>query len=103
MRDYYLSEQKAKYAILGGTVIALLLYVLWMVSIFGNLPRSAFGEVIAQGGNVDVLLGALSGVIASEHVQSVLNAFSMAAILSSFIGVGLGVFDYLADLFQLKT
>ena len=100
MRDYYHSEQKAKYAILGGTVIALLLYTLWMVSIFGNLPRSNFGEVIAQGGNVDALLQALSGVIASERVHNILNAFSMAAILSSFIGVGLGVFDYLADFFQ---
>ena len=28
--------------------------------------------------------------------------FSMAAILSSFIGVGLGVFDYLADFFKFE-
>lgn len=100
MRSYYGDEPKAKYAILGGTIIALSLYFLWLLSIYGNLPRSEFGSVIEQGGNVDVLLKALGSVIESEKVSQAINAFSMAAILSSFIGVGLGVFDFLADLFK---
>ncbi|MDX1303442.1 aromatic amino acid transporter [Photobacterium sp.] len=102
MRAYYGEERKAKYAILGGTVIALSLYFLWLFSIYGNLPRSQFGSVIEQGGNVDALLAALGSVIESEKVANAINTFSMAAILSSFIGVGLGVFDYLADLFKFE-
>lgn len=98
LRSYYGDEKRAKWAILGGTLIALTLYTLWMVSIFGNLPRNQFAGVIEQGGNVDVLLNTLGDVIESESVANAINAFSMAAILSSFIGVGLGVFDYLADL-----
>lgn len=100
MRAYYGEEKKAKQAILGGTVIALSLYFLWLFSIYGNLSRSQFGPVIEQGGNVDALLSALGTVIESEKVASAINTFSMAAILSSFIGVGLGVFDFLADLFK---
>ncbi|WP_429165109.1 aromatic amino acid transporter [Aeromonas rivipollensis] len=103
MRAYYGEEQKAKQAILGGTLIALALYLLWLLSIFGNLPRSAFGPIIAKGGDVDVLLGALASVIESRRVSNAINLFSMAAILSSFIGVGLGVFDYLADLFKFDN
>ncbi|EGR1449694.1 transposase [Vibrio cholerae] len=103
MRAYYGEERKAKYAILGGTVIALSLYALWLFSIFGNLPRADFAPVIQQGGNVDVLLKALGSVVESEKVSQAINAFSMAAILSSFIGVGLGVFDFLADLFQFSN
>lgn len=103
MRAYYEDETMAKKAILGGTSIALFLYLLWLVSIYGNLPRSDFTEVINQGGNVDALLNALSTVIESKKVSSALNAFSMAAILSSFIGVGLGLFDYLADLFKFSN
>jgi tryptophan-specific transport protein len=38
MRAYYGNETRAKYAILGGTAIALTLYYLWIVSIYGNLP-----------------------------------------------------------------
>ncbi|PQJ71014.1 transposase [Vibrio jasicida] len=100
MRAYYGCEYRAKHAILGGTVIALTLYFLWIISIYGNLPRSEFGPVIEQGGNVETLLEALDAVIDSEKVAGAINAFSMAAILSSFIGVGLGLFDFLADLFK---
>ncbi len=102
MRAYYGDERKAKNAILGGTAIALGLYFLWLFSIFGNLPRNQFGPVIEQGGNVDALLTALGSVIESEKVANAINTFSMAAILSSFIGVGLGVFDYLADLLKFE-
>lgn len=103
MRAYYGEERKAKQAILAGTIIALALYFLWLASIFGNLPRSNFGPVIEQGGNVDALLGALSSVIESKNVSNAISGFSMAAILSSFIGVGLGVFDFLADFFGFSN
>ena len=100
MRAYYGEERRAKHAILGGTIIALILYVLWLLSIYGNLPRNQFGPVIEQGGNVDVLLSTLGSVVASDKVTNAINSFSMAALLSSFIGVGLGVFDFIADLFK---
>ena len=103
MRAYYGEEKKAKYAILGGTAIALTLYLLWIFSIFGNLPRDQFAPVIASDGNLDILLNALGGVIESNTVKQMINAFSIAAILSSFIGVGLGVFDYLADFFKFDN
>ncbi|SMB82755.1 tryptophan-specific transport protein [Pasteurella testudinis DSM 23072] len=100
MRIYYGEEKKAQQAILGGTAIALFFYAVWLISIFGNLPREQFLPVIAQGGNIDVLLAALGSVIDSKQVSHAVNAFSMAAILSSFIGVGLGLFDFLADFFK---
>lgn len=103
MRAYYGEERKAQYAILGGTLIALALYLLWVFSIFGNLPRDQFAPIIASNGDLDVLLNTLGNVIQSDSVKSTLNAFSMAAILSSFIGVGLGMFDFLADFFQFDN
>ncbi|MCW8344703.1 aromatic amino acid transporter [Vibrio sp. ZSDZ65] len=102
MRAYYGCESQAKKAILGGTVIASILYFVWLISIFGNLPRANFGPVIEQGGNVDALLTALGSVIESDRVANAINTFSMAAILSSFIGVGLGLFDFLADFFKFE-
>lgn len=99
MRDYYQDERRAKKAILGGTLIALMFYLGWVICIFGNLPREAFGPVVTAGGGVDVLLSALTAAIDSNSIKQALHIFSIAAIVSSFIGVGLGVFDYLADLF----
>lgn len=103
MRAYYGEEKKAAKAIFYGTLISLLLYIVWVASIFGNLPRDQFAPIIASDGNVDVLLKTLGGVIDSASVKHTLNAFSMAAILSSFIGVGLGVFDFLADFFGFQN
>lgn len=102
MRAYYGNERQAKRAIVGGTMIALALYLLWVLSIFGNLPRDHFAPIIASDGNLDVLLNAL-GNISSSEVKQAINAFSIAAILSSFIGVGLGVFDFLADFFKFDN
>jgi len=102
MRAYYGNETRAKYAILGGTGIALILYSVWIISIYGNIPRSEFPPIIKQGGNVDLLLSQLSSIINSAKVTQTINAFSIAAILSSFIGVGLGLFDFLADLFHFE-
>ncbi|MCK0164437.1 aromatic amino acid transporter [Marinobacter sp. S6332] len=98
MRAYYGEERKAQKAILGGTLVALMFYLVWLITIFGNLPRADFGPVVAQGGDVDVLLAALVFAINSERVATTISAFSTAAILSSFVGVGLGTFDYMADL-----
>ncbi|MEX0336751.1 aromatic amino acid transporter [Vibrio tubiashii] len=102
MRDYYMDERKAQKAIVGGTTIAFFIYAVWLVSIYGNLPRMHFGEIIEKDGDINVLLSSLSGVIPTDFVSNVISAFSAAAILSSFVGVGLGVFDFLADVFNFK-
>ncbi|WP_043947961.1 aromatic amino acid transporter [Actinobacillus pleuropneumoniae] len=103
MRAYYGEVKKAKYAIAGGTFIALVLYLLWVISIFGNLPRAQFAPVIASNGDLDVLLNTIGEVVQSPYVKQAINAFSIAAILSSFIGVGLGTFDFLADFFKFDN
>ncbi|MCL1093866.1 tryptophan permease [Shewanella kaireitica] len=82
-----------------GTFIALVIYSCWLVATMGNIPRSQFVDIIAQGGNMGVLVGALSEVIASSWLNTMLTLFANLAVASSFLGVTLGLFDYLADLF----
>lgn len=82
-----------------GTLIALFVYILWQAAVQGNLPRSAFGPVIQAEDNVAALIAALAKVIGESSLPRILSFFSYAAIASSFLGVTLGLFDYLADLF----
>ncbi|MDO4433521.1 MAG: aromatic amino acid transporter [Alysiella sp.] len=102
MRAYYGNEKTAAKVIVYGMLMALGIYLLWIWSIFGNLPRNNFAPVIAKDGDVHVLLQTLGGVLASESVQKAIDSFALAAVLSSFIGVGLGLFDFLADFLKLK-
>jgi len=87
-------------AIIAGTSIALVIYVCWLVATMGNIQRSQFADIIAQGGNIGVLVGALSSVMTSQWLDSMLTLFANLAVASSFLGVTLGLFDYLADLFS---
>ncbi|ELY4776585.1 tryptophan permease [Cronobacter turicensis] len=82
-----------------GTLLALALYTIWLLATMGNIPRPEFIGIAKAGGNIDVLVGALSDVLNSRTLDVLLIVFSNFAVASSFLGVTLGLFDYLADLF----
>ncbi|EJP3173534.1 tryptophan permease [Salmonella enterica] len=82
-----------------GTLLALALYSVWLLGTMGNIPRPEFIGIAQKGGNIDVLVQALSGVLNSRSLDLLLVVFSNFAVASSFLGVTLGLFDYLADLF----
>ena len=87
-------------SIWAGTLIALVIYVLWQVAIQGNLPRNEFAPVIAAEGQVSVLIETLSKFAQTGSMDKVLTLFSYMAIATSFLGVTLGLFDYIADIFK---
>ena len=76
--------------------MALVLYVIWLVGTMGNIPRPAFIDIAEKGGNIDVLVQTLSGLLSSSTLDLLLTVFSNFAVASSFLGVTLGLFDYLA-------
>lgn len=92
--------KKVVRAITLGSVLALVIYLLWQLSIHGNLPRSEFAPVIAKDGDISALLSALGTYIETGLVEKMLNIFAFMALTSSFLGVALGLFDYLSDLFK---
>ncbi len=98
---YYHKDAKAvSRSLLYGTLLALAIYVLWQYAIQGNISRTAFKQVIAEGGNIASLLTQMNSVISTPYVAQILNTFSYMALASSFLGVSLGLFDYLADFFK---
>ncbi len=49
-----------------GTLMALALYTIWLLATMGNIPRPEFIGIAEKGGNIDVLVQALSGVLNSR-------------------------------------
>ncbi|ALR78529.1 low affinity tryptophan permease TnaB [[Enterobacter] lignolyticus] len=96
-------KRKAKLikSIVFGSLLALVVYLLWLYCTMGNIPRTHFSEIIAAGGNINQLVKSLIGTGHNDTVKLCLLIFSNLAIASSFFGVTLGLFDYLCDL--LKT
>ena len=99
---YHKNSQLVIKSILIGTGIAFFIYVLWQMAVQGNLPRKEFAPVIAKGGDVAALLDALSSYININYIEIALNFFAYMAIASSFLGVTLGLFDYIADLLKFS-
>lgn len=81
-----------------GTFGALLFYGIWLVMVFGNLSFSDIERISSQGGNVDILLKHLFTEKPTLLVSGALTLFSSLTIISSFLGVGAGMFDFIADL-----
>lgn len=81
-----------------GTLIALVCYFVWIMAADGIIPREEFKEVIANGGNVGNLLAAAGLNLGTGLILRFLEAFSILAVATSFLGAGLGLFDYMADL-----
>ena len=82
-----------------GTLIALFIYIVWLLACFGTLSRSEMADVIQTGGNSGELIAALQGKRGSFEV--VIGLFSNFAIITSFLSIGLGLFDFIVDRFKL--
>ena len=80
-----------------GTLVALACYFVWITAADGIIPRAEFRNIIAAGGNVGDLVAA-SGSALSGLILKMLETFSLLAVATSFLGAGLGLFDYMADL-----
>ncbi|WP_392432314.1 tryptophan permease [Yersinia sp. HM-2024] len=102
MKYYGKNPHRIRNCLLFGTLLALALYIIWLVGTMGNIPRPQFREIASQGGNIDVLVSALGGILKSSSMDLLLTVFSNFAVASSFLGVTLGLFDYLADLFKFN-
>lgn len=86
-----------------GSLLALVIYLFWIYCTMGNIHRSNFKEIIASGGNVDSLVRSFLGTNPRGIIEFFLLTFSNLAVASSFFGVTLGLFDYLADLFKMDN
>lgn len=85
-----------------GTLIALIIYLIWQYVIQGNIPRESFKQVITEGGNISSLLKQIDSFSDTDITRQLLNAFSYMALVGSFLGVSLGLFDYISDFFSFS-
>ncbi|WP_088238230.1 tyrosine transporter TyrP [Kosakonia oryzendophytica] len=86
-----------------GSAIPLVAYIFWQLATLGSIDSSTFLGLLASQAGLNGLLQALREVVASPHVELAVHLFADLALATSFLGVSLGLFDYLADLFQRRN
>lgn len=94
--------QSLKKAILYGTSLTLLVYVIWQALILGIIP------VEGEKGLIEALKrGEPATVFLNEHVYGprlaiIAEYFAFFALVTSFLGIALGLFDFLSDGLHIK-
>ncbi|HCF8091567.1 TPA: tyrosine transporter TyrP [Klebsiella oxytoca] len=86
-----------------GSFMPLVAYIFWQLATLGSIDSPAFTALLAQNAGLNGLLEAIREVVASSHVELAVHLFADLALATSFLGVALGLFDYLADLFQRQN
>ncbi|QUM90719.1 tryptophan transporter [Moritella sp. 36] len=84
-----------------GSLLALTIYIIWLLASFTVIGRDGFASVIAEGGNMGALVSALESKGSGVTLAITLQLFANFAVATSFLGVALGLFDFLTDLLKL--
>lgn len=95
--------RKLRMIFICGSAIPLIAYIFWQIATLGSIPADTFLGILAQQSGLDGLLSALRDVVATPQVNIAVSLFMDLALATSFLGVALGLFDYLADLFKRKN
>lgn len=81
-----------------GSAVPLIAYIFWQLVTLGSIGSSTFMGLMADHSGLNGFLQALREVVASPHVELAVHLFADLALATSFLGVALGLFDYLANL-----
>ena len=90
--------RKLRWVFITGSAIPLVAYIFWQLATLGAIDQHAFSALLASHAGLNGLLQAIREIVASPHVELAVHLFADLALATSFLGVSLGLFDYLADI-----
>ncbi|MDP3706272.1 MAG: aromatic amino acid transport family protein [Legionellaceae bacterium] len=106
LREYFADDIRLlRQAIIFGSLIPLICYIVWMVVIMGVVEREGHHGLMALMSSdhaTSGLTAALSHAVHNRWIHGFFEFFTSICIITAFLGVSLGLFDFLADGFKLK-
>lgn len=95
-------KQGLRLSIIAGSLIPLIVYLVWQGVVLGMLPYADSIQLDAALGNSKMVTTLIQAVLGSSSVLILVNYFAFFAILTSYLGNAFSCVDFLADAFQLK-
>ena len=106
LRIYFSGDvKKLKKAIFFGSLIPLFCYIAWDAAIMGIIPldgEHGLKTLLHSDQSTSDLVTALSSIAATPSITFFMKLFTSICVLTSFLGVGLCLADFLADAFQVE-
>ncbi|MFA0412935.1 amino acid permease [Vibrio renipiscarius] len=91
------SEKQIRNMVLLGSVIPLVCYLIWLFAVIGNLGV----EAVSQFENISQLIAAFGGE--ATLLKSVVAIFSALALITSYLGVSMALYDQNKDAITSNT
>ncbi len=91
-----------RFSVIGGTTIALLFYIVWQWLVLGIVPLDGSHGLRAAFDAGDIASDPLCYAIGAPWVSNIAEYFALFALVTSFLGMALGLFDFLADGLSIK-
>ena len=92
--------KKIRVAVLIGTLIPLTAYLLWQLATHGVLSQNEFATLLKQDATLNGLVKATSQITGSTILGEMVRIFSTLALITSFLGVAMGIFEGVGDLLK---
>lgn len=93
--NYLEGDTKAlKKAIVIGSSLPLVIYVFWQIVTLGVVQQST----LVENTGLASLINLLADTVHVEKLATIIGIFADLALVTSFLGVSLGLFEYLRDL-----
>ena len=87
-------------SILIGSAITLCAYILWQMSTHGLLTQNEFLQILKEDATLNGLVKATLAITGSNIIAGAVKLFSTLALVTSFLGVGLGLLECIEDLLK---
>ncbi len=81
-------------AIIIGSSLPLVIYVFWQLVTLGVVQQ----QTLVENSGLSNLISLLSSTVHVERLATIIGVFADLALVTSFLGVSLGLFEYLRDL-----
>ncbi|MDG6894976.1 aromatic amino acid transport family protein [Volucribacter amazonae] len=92
--------RRIRTAVIIGTCIPLVAYLLWQLATHGVLTQSEFMQILKEDATLNGLVKATRQITGSEILGEAVRLFSALALITSFLGVALGIFEGVGDLLK---
>jgi tyrosine-specific transport protein len=106
LRSYFDDDiQSLRKVIIYGSLIPLVCYILWDLAIMGVIASQGehglYSLITSQHSTTDLTI-ALQQAVNSSWISGFFGFFTSICMLTAFLGVSLGLFDFLADGLNLE-
>lgn len=99
LKHYDLNFTKVTRSLFYGVILTLFFYISWIAVSFGFLSYNDLPSLEASGSNAQDVLNLLF----SGGGYQAISMFGYFAVISSFLGIGLGLFDFVIDSLKLEA